>query len=115
MKLRANGESKTKTENRRERAWKAKCERANVREVKQRKEKNGKCSTHSDIKLILFIMHQSNRALLARAYIMQKQVLPFRSLLYFRDIYSDYALFTVSATSSISALALVKKWKFRRL
>ena len=64
---------------------------------KKRKRKNGKCCTHSDIKLILFIMHQSNRALLARAYIMQKQVLAFRLLLYFCDIYSDYALFfTVS-------------------
>ena len=38
-------------------------------------------AVHSDIKLILFIMHQSNRALLARAYIMQKQVFAFPLLL----------------------------------
>lgn len=37
-------------------------------------------------------MHQSNRAELARAYIMQKQVLPFRCCF---DMYSDYAVFTV--------------------
>lgn len=61
-------------------------------ENEAKKEKNGKCCTHSDIKLILFIMHQSNSAKLARAYIMQKQVLPFRCCF---DMYSDYAVFTI--------------------
>lgn len=66
-------------------------------------EKNGKCCTNSDIKLIFFIMHQSS--VLARAYFMQKQVLAFRSLLYFRDIYSDYTLFHgfVSLNSCLQA------------
>lgn len=39
------------------------------------------------------IFHNARSSVLARAYFMQKQVLAFRSLLYFRDIYSDYTLF----------------------
>lgn len=48
-------------------------------------------------------MHQSS--VLARAYFMQKQVLAFRSLLYFRDIYSYYTLFHgfVSLNSCLQA------------
>lgn len=70
---------------------------------RKKNEKNGKCCTNSDIKLIFFIMHQSS--VLARAYFMQKQVLAFRSLLYFRDIYSDYTLFRgfVSLNSCLQA------------
>lgn len=51
-------------------------------------------------------MHQSTSALLARAYIMQKQVLAFRCCFIF-DIYSDYALFTVCVV--YASLKLVKK------
>lgn len=52
-------------------------EKRALRSRQWKRQRNGKCSTHSDIKLILFIMHRSNGALLARAYIMQKQVLAF--------------------------------------
>lgn len=77
--------------------------RAHWNEAGRENEKNGKCCTNSDIKLIFFIMHQSS--VLARAYFMQKQVLAFRSLLYFRDIYSDYTLFHgfVSLNSCLQA------------
>lgn len=87
---------KTKTPKREEKLrMREKFLRENVshgKENEAKKEKNGKCCTHSDIKLILFIMHQSNRAELARAYIMQKQVLSFRCC---SDMYSDYAVFMV--------------------
>jgi hypothetical protein len=59
-------------------------------------------------------MHQSNRALLARAYIMQKQVLDFPLLLAFL-IFIQITFFTVRAVN-FSPLHLVQKQNsYRRL